>query len=267
MSGSEKLMTPIFLKTADDMELPTNEPAYLLISGNGIWMCRNHELFQSSTPARSWPCELANHRASLTLNHPKIPQEMLEQIVGFFSEVAERHSAEAGVILVWDKKQQRMDMIVPRQLATVNETWNGKIYPIGVHYELPTNLDKDVIIIADVHSHVYDAAYSSYQDRSDEEYRAGLHLVVGRLDCEPPQFHAEFVVDGIRFDVDLGAVIEGYQSRCKQVPQDWLKLVSVKTLGPGYSTSSGYNDFSKSPLPSPGHYRDDTKSSRWPDES
>jgi hypothetical protein len=233
MSTSEKLMTPIYFKTSDEMELPADEPAYLLLAGNGIYMCRNHEFFQSCAPARSWPCELANHKASLTLNHPKISRPMLERIVGFFAIIAEQHCSEAGALLVWDKSQQRLETIVPRQLATVGETWAGKVFPIGLRYELPTDLGPDRVIVADVHSHVYHAAYSSYQDQTDEEYRAGLHFVVGRLDREPPEFHAEFVVDGTRFKVDPGLVTDGYETRCENVPQAWLNRLSVKNYGPG----------------------------------
>jgi hypothetical protein len=264
----KKLITPIHLKTADDMELPTDEPAFLLLAGNGIFMCRNHEFFKSSTPARSWPCELANHTASLTLNHPKIPRAMLEQIVGFFSAIAMRHSAEAGVLITWDRKQQSMEMLIHRQLATVSESWNGHLYPIGLHYQLPTDLGKDVIIIGDVHSHVYDDAYSSYQDRADEEYRAGLHLVVGRLDREPPEFHAEFVVDGTRFAVEPGTVTEGYERRCKQVPHSWLQMVSIKIQGPGYATSTASGDsWTKTPLPSQDQDQRGANPDRWNDDS
>ena len=110
MSFSKQLITPIHFKTSDDMPLPTNEVASLLLSSNGLWMCRNHEFFQSCAPARSWPCELAEHKASLRLQYPKIPQRMLERIVGFFSAIAERHEAEAGVLLIWNKTRERMEV-------------------------------------------------------------------------------------------------------------------------------------------------------------
>jgi hypothetical protein len=252
-------MTPIYFKTSDNVQLPEDESAFLLLSGNGLWMCRNHEFFRSCAPARSWPCELAKHKASLELRHPKIPRRMFERIVGFFSAVAERHAAEAGVLLVWDKVHERMDLFVPRQLATVGKTWAGDLYPIGLHYDRPTDLGPECVIIADVHSHVYDLAYSSSQDKYDEEYLAGLHVVVGRLHLEPPDLHVEFVVDGYRFTVDPAHVLEGYESRCDDVPQAWLDLVSVKISGPGNSstTINGWSTSDKLPPPPKNYPGDD----------
>jgi PRTRC genetic system protein A len=239
--NSDKLITPIYLKTSDDMPLPAGESAYLLLTGNGIWMCRNHEFFQSCAPARSWPCELARHRSSLSLNYPKIPRELLEQIVGFFGVIAENHEAEAGALLIWDKSRQRMDIHVPQQLATVERTWSGKIYPIGLHYDRPTDLGPERIIVADLHSHVFHTAYTSAVDEVDARYRAGLHIVVGCLDLEPPQFHCEFVVDGEHFPLKSPQVIEGYESRRDDFPDEWLDRVSIKTYGASQNTTANDN--------------------------
>lgn len=250
MPSPMELITPIHFKTSDDMRLPTDQSAFLLLSANGLWMCRNHEFFRSCAPARCWPCELARHKASLALNYPKIPQRMLERIVGFFAAIAERHEAEAGVLLIWNKTRQRMELCVPPQLATVGETWAGERYPIGLHYDLPTDLGPDRTIVADVHSHVYDSAYSSQQDKYDEEYLAGLHVVIGRLGVDPPQFHAEFVVDGTRFDVDPQQLLEGYESRCNHVPPSWIERVAVKAYGPGASSTAS-NGWSPNEYPPP----------------
>jgi hypothetical protein len=70
-------------------------------------------------------------------------------------------------------------------------------------------------------------AYASATDREDEVHRPGLHLVVGRLYQEPPEFHAELTVDGQRFHIgDLSQVMEKYQCRRPaEVPADWIKKV------------------------------------------
>ncbi|HJN08740.1 MAG: hypothetical protein QGG09_08020 [Pirellulaceae bacterium] len=132
------------------------------------------------------------------------------------------------MLLAWDGQQQRIQLLVPRQVATVGVGWNGGNYPIDLHYDTPSNLPASWSIIGDVHSHVYGAAYSSGQDKSDEEYRTGLHLVVGRLDREPPDFHAEYVVDGERFKLEPEEVMVGYDQRNPHVSQRWLRKVRVK---------------------------------------
>ncbi|MHC5007781.1 MAG: hypothetical protein ACYTGF_10540, partial [Planctomycetota bacterium] len=106
-------------------------------------------------------------------------------------------------------------------------------------------------IIGDVHSHVYEAAYASSVDVSDETYRPGLHLVAGRVDLDPPQWHAEYVVDGTRFPMAPDRVMETekYSGRSTDVPQRWLRRVRVNTVG-RYGNSaweSGTNHTSSRP--------------------
>jgi len=232
------LVTPIHVKTRADQTFPEDQAAYLLLANNGLWLCRNHEFFVSSVPARKWPQELAEHTSSLQLRHPKLPQGMLERIVGFFAAVAAQDHCEAGVLLAWDRQHRRIKMLVPSQVATVGTGWNGGTFPIGLHYDAPETLPAHWSLIGDVHSHVYDSAYSSGQDKSDEEYRAGLHLVIGRLDREPPEFHAEYVVDGERFKLQLEEVAAGYQQRHSHVPQRWIRKVRVEEYRWNTNTSS-----------------------------
>jgi hypothetical protein len=84
--------------------------------------------------------------------------------------------------------------------------------------------------IGDIHSHVTAPAFASHTDQTDESHRPGLHIVVGRLDREPPEFHIEFIVDGTRFPVDdPGLVFAGYRRRQPDsVPACWLDQVIVQ---------------------------------------
>ena len=107
-----------------------------------------------------------------------------------------------------------------------------RAWPIGVEYELPPTIPSDVVVVGDLHSHVYESPSPSGVDRYDETHRAGLHIVIGRLDLEPPQFHAELVVDGVRFRAEPSLVIAGYERRSDHVPRRWLDRVHIKTLRP-----------------------------------
>ncbi len=233
MNGSRDLVTPIYHKTRPDMPWPEQETMFFLLAANGLWRCRNHEFFTSSVPARHWPAELYRHEASLELRHPKIPRSLLERIVGFCGTVAARHGAEAGALFTWRRSERVMSIVVPRQTATVSRARGGAVYPLSLHYEVPSKLGPNTLLIGDVHSHAYDGAYSSQQDRRDEEYRPGLHLVIGRLNCEPPEFHCEYVVDGMRFAVQPESILEGYVARRDDFPERWLRQVTIKTYGAG----------------------------------
>jgi hypothetical protein len=220
------LFTPIFIKTGEDMPWPDDEKVFYILADK-LYLCRNHRFFKSCVPATQFPSELATQRMFLKMSYPKIPRKMLEQIVGFFDRIGTAHGAEAGVLLVNDDNENCLRLIVPNQTATVGGGGSGQPYPIDLHYEIP-KLPDGLTLIGDVHSHVDDPAYASWKDQQDEIYGAGLHIVVGRIHREPPEFHIEATVDGTRFRVDDPALVfAGYRKRCLDVPQAWLDKVKV----------------------------------------
>ena len=226
----DKLQTPIFLKTGDEFAWPENERVFYMLTRDGLFLCRNHQFFRSSARVDRWPAELAAHEPQLKLNYPLIPRRLLEQVVGFFSIIGRRHCSEAAVLLAWNQATTKLEVIVPEQVGIVSQGWYSHLYPMELHYETPP-LPPHLMVIGDIHSHVDMAAYASGMDKADEEFRPGLHIVVGRIQDEPPQFHCEVTVDGARFRVrDLETVIAGYKRRREsEVPDDWLAKVTIKT--------------------------------------
>ena len=225
----DTLFTPIYVKSRPDMAWPEDEKAFYLLTGSGLFLCRNHLFFQSCVPARDWPSELLPHEAGVEVRYPKVSRRLFERVVGFFDKIGRRFGAEAGVLLAWDSVLQRVQVLVPDQVGTVGRSgWTGEIYPISLHYEAPPSLPPNLTLFGDIHSHVDEPAYASGTDKWDERYRAGLHIVVGRLGQEPPELHIEAVVDGARFPVEPDAVIGGYHRRSSRVPLAWLEKVKVE---------------------------------------
>jgi hypothetical protein len=223
---ARKLVTPIYVKPRDDTRLP-REGVFYLLTADGLFICRNHEFFRSSVRARTPPAEIGRHREFLEVSYPIVPRHILERCVGFFASIADLYDAEAAAVLAWDRAAQRMEIVVPDQVSIVERTWNGWTYPLNVEYELPI-LPGNLVALGDIHSHVNGHAYASYTDELDESYRPGLHIVVGRIDKEPPDFHIEAVVDGVRFTVEQSLVLEGYRERARDVPPAWIGKVTVK---------------------------------------
>ncbi len=225
-SSESELITPIFLKENSE-PFWTNDAAFYVLSRSGLFLCRNHPFFKSCTPARKWPGELGLQEPFLQANFPKIPTELFERIVGFFGHIANLYAAEAAVLLAWDQDTESVGPIVPPQITAISSTSYGKTYPIGVRYEVPTDLPPNLMIIGDSHSHVFMPAYSSVTDQEDESFRPGLHIVVGRLDQEPPDIYTEAVVDGMRFELEMDQGVEGYEKRGSNPPQEWIDRVTV----------------------------------------
>ncbi len=232
---SDGLFTPIHLNTSGQDGRPAGPDAYFLLARNGLFLCRNHPLFSSAVRAPSWPSELLPHEESLTLRLPPVSRSRVERIVGFFSRVYELYASEAAALLVLDGRAGRVRLVVPSQVATVNVGYGGRRSAVGVRYDSTPPASPESIVVGDVHSHADLPAYSSHVDQRDEEYRPGLHVVVGRVDREPPEFHCEFVVDGARFPLASEAVLAGYVSRRTNVPDAWLERVSIEERKISYS--------------------------------
>ncbi len=238
-STAPRLLTPILVKDTNEFEWPENESFFYLLSRDGLFLCRQNEFFLSCVKAKEGPSELATQAPFYEPLFPRIPREIIERAVGFFSVIAELHGSEAAALLVWDRGERCVQLFVPRQTATMSEPGTSYRYPIGVHYEPPASLPENWVVFGDIHSHVDGAAYASYTDVQDELHSTGLHIVVGRIRREPPELHIEAVVDTRRFSIQPEQVIEGYCQRRTDVPQEWIDRVEVeveKYKWPVYAT-------------------------------
>ena len=225
------MLTPLYVKSQPDFAWP-DDPVFYLITRDGLFLCRNHPFFASCVPAPRWPSELARHDPYLLPRYPKMPRQQVEEIVGFFAEVGTLHGAEAAALVAWNRSSQTTHIIIPDQIATVSRNYWGDTFPIGVEYD-PPNLSTDLQIIGDIHSHVDMEAYSSYVDKQDEAHRTGIHIVVGRISREPPDFHIEGVVDGTRFQLKPADVFEDYQRRRFRFDPAWMGKIRVNLTGSG----------------------------------
>ncbi|MHC4953585.1 MAG: Mov34/MPN/PAD-1 family protein [Planctomycetota bacterium] len=216
---------PVVAKDGPDFAWPTNESAFYLVTSSGLFLARNNEFFTSAVPTR-FPPDFETQDAFLRVRYPKLPRKLFERVVGFFSRIAELHGAEAAVLLAWNRVKRRIRVIVPDQVTSAACGGGGS--GLGVQYFPPTDLSRDEVVLGDIHSHVYLAAFCSQTDIADEVHQPGLHIVVGRLDLEPPEFHVEAVVDGARFRVDSDRVLGGYVRRNNDVPDAWLQKVTVE---------------------------------------
>ena len=68
-------------------------------------------------------------------------------------------------------------------------------------------------------------------DKRDEEHRPGLHVVVGRI-RDRLEYHCEFVVDGMRFEVDPPSVLGTDHCPATDVPEEWIDQVEVEVDSP-----------------------------------
>jgi len=231
-AGGKPLLTPVLIKSDHEMVWPERERLFYLLARDGLYLCRQNEFFRSCVKASSGPSELEVQKPLFEPRFPKIPVALIEQAVGFFTAIADLHGSEAAALLVWDRSQDQVHLVIPAQTATMGGYGSGYRYPIGIHYDSPSELPEDWVVFGDIHSHVDYAAYASHTDINDELHSAGLHIVVGRIRAEPPDFHVEAVVDGERFVLDPVDIVSGYATRSMTFPEHWLARVEIEAYKP-----------------------------------
>jgi PRTRC genetic system protein A len=226
------LGTPLYIKDKplDFKDTWPEDRMFYLLTSKGLMICRNTPFYRScvQAPADKGPSELEEQSSFMRLRYPKIPQDMIETIVAFFYEVKKKHNSEAYVCLLWNNKTNAYELFCPEQTVTGGH----------VDYELP-DLEPHLMVVGDIHSHVDMSAFSSGVDTDDETQRPGIHVVVGHISSEPPEFHCESVVDGNRFNVKISLVVEKYEKRSTS-PAGWIDKVKHKTYQSG-KNFTGYH--------------------------
>lgn len=224
----DPLGTPIYLYEKN-APWPSQKFFYLL-TGDGLMICRHHPWFQSCARAQSGPKDLPSIKPFVKPIFPLIPQKLMERAVGFCWAIHDKDHWESAVIFVWNRLTHQVELLIPDQQANACD----------VRYEVP-NLPDHLTYLGDLHSHGYCSPHPSLTDEEDEKHRTGVHLIVGDIAHEPPDFGCVIVADGNRYEVEPKAVIEGYQERSSEVPSEWLDKVKYKSYATGnYYGSSNW---------------------------
>ena len=162
--------------------------------------------------------DFAEVRAGFVPALPRIPRELMGQIVSFFRcFMNEQENYEALVLLYWDRQQEEFVPFIPRQTAT----------SVRVHADLADNClaDEDrYLLYADIHSHNRMAAKFSETDNRDEK-ATRLYMVLGNLHHFYPDITARVSCGGTYLEIDAELVVDGIG---EEFPTEWLDQVERK---------------------------------------
>jgi hypothetical protein len=146
---------------------------------------------------------------------PKVPADLMARAVGFFRAIYRLHKTEAAVLLTWHEGS--FDLAVPDQ----------KVSSVSVKFDLSDgDLPAGSRLVGTIHSHGGFGAYASSTDEDDEAELDGLHVVVGDFDRRRLGYSAAIVVDGTRFTLKVGQLVE-QPRRLVEPPDDWLRKVKL----------------------------------------
>ena len=178
------------------------------------------------------PLHSAVHRQDTRLRHPlrilehgfspalpKIPAELMGQIIAFFRALMTDHGEnEAFAQIYWDKAEKRFFAYVPKQSVCKEEV------EADLH-DCPYDDEERYLCYADIHSHNSMDAFFSGKDDQDER-STGLYLVLGKLDKFYPDVKARIFCGDSFVSIDPNIVMEGLE---QPFPKEWLTQVSIRS--------------------------------------
>lgn len=207
-------------------ELKPGQFRYVL-GRDGLHLERSTPMYTSSVKVDGPILFLEPHPQQCQLHCGQIPVEMLRQMVGFFQAAYEMHHGEAALVLLYYPETGQFAWHCPKQTIEMYQCW-GRYYPEdSVEYENPLTLPPGAVHFGDAHSHIGPPS-PSIVDHNDETHLDGLHIIVGYINSRCPRWHIDFSIDGHRFSVPTGVILEAIpEAPFPEPPEEWMKEIKV----------------------------------------
>lgn len=146
---------------------------------------------------------------------PKIPYEILSEIIAFFkANITETSELEAMAIIYWSVPESKYHIYIPKQ--AVSKT--------SVDSSLPDMNEEEFVLVMEVHSHNTMPAVFSPTDDEDEKVTR-LYTVIGRMNKVFPDITTRISVGGKYVAIDPAQVFEGING---SYPEKWNLAVEAK---------------------------------------
>ncbi len=175
---------------------PPQDDFYHIIAKNGFFMHKKTKLIEAIIPIKELPgLEWQERKARILL--PKIPVELMAITLNFFEAVFDRFHSEAVVLLYYNDEENTYMLNAPKQ-----EVMAG-----SVEYDSSERFD-GFQLVGTIHNHSNFNAFHSGTDDADERHFDGLHLTTGNILDLHPTISASVVVNGSRFNLKPGQIIE-----------------------------------------------------------
>ena len=192
--------------------------AYIPAQDGRVYEMRRNEIGIFIAPSLHI-AELEDIRAGFQMSLPRLPANLLTQIIAFFRRVCVDYGrdVEALVNVLWDREAGEYVLHVPPQ----------RIDKANVETDLSAQPDPSRYLhVMDVHSHNTMAARFSRTDDADEQ-ATRLYMVIGRLDRYYPDIRCRFACGGRHVEIPAEQVCERTDA---PFAPEWLEAVQETGL-------------------------------------
>ena len=217
---------PILLKqgTTSLPRLRTNA-ARLVLARNGMFLERRGPMFLTSTRMRAADLELDDHTQYCLLSFGVLPGELHRDMLTFFLHAHRIHGGEAALILLFHPERRCFLWHCPPQTVDMHEHRDGWYADDIIEFENPLDLPDGYVQLGDAHLHPGSPHPSALDRHEDQD---GLHIIVGNI-TRTPQYHIDFVMDGVRFPVPPAQFFAAPDSLPDTLAPDlWIEQIRIR---------------------------------------
>lgn len=201
--------------SGDPLELPApdNGP-YYVAAKNGMFAMQHTHWGRYLVPVAT-----VNHLPEIKdavfwNDIPKMPATLIGQVLSFFQAIYAARKSEAMVDLTWSPEKGYRAFVPPQRASGggVEATRNWE-HIHGLH-------------VGTIHSHCMMTAFHSTTDEHDADGHNGLHITIGRVATDKPEYAVMFSHNGHRWDKNftIEDVVDGPITPV-QHPVWWEKFV------------------------------------------
>lgn len=215
----QKLMVGHFIESIPE---DCKKKVCYVLQGNGLWEVRTNKLgtFTNHIQKFKVPGLVMDMAEGWELNVPRIPANILVQIVSFFRKINRVYDSEVFVQVFYDFTKEEYFPHVPEQ----------KVSGASVNYRNENEFqdDPDKMIVFEIHSHNTMGAFFSATDDADEKSDR-FYGVVGRLQAYYPEMLIRLSTGGRKEAVEVDELfdIDADETHYAEVfPAEWMSKVS-----------------------------------------
>lgn len=150
-------------------------------------------------------------------NGMKLPAELIAEVVDWFRRIYRRDHSEAEVLLTYNPKADPpLRAFIPPQRCTgasVSSAFD------------PGHLARGWQLVGSIHSHCMMGAFHSGTDTADASEFDGLHITVGHVLDENPEFAVMFMVNNKRWDYKIESITDLSLIGQREAPTWWDRYI------------------------------------------
>jgi len=184
-----------------------------ILTGSGVYEMRKNEIGTFVVKADK-VVGLETMETSFNMELPKIPIDYLFKIIGFFKAVNKKFNSEAMIQIYWDRTTKQYFCHCPKQEVTSG----------AVDFTRDVELDKQHLLVMDIHSHNTMDAFFSGTDTADEK-ETRIFGVIGKVTDATPAMKFRASVAG-KFIEDLS--VESMFNVSTAFEKQWLEKISER---------------------------------------